>query len=104
MFMFLCSFKRHEQRVADIARELGFLNISLSSQVIPMIKAVPRGFTGESPTCFAHDTALAACADAYLTPVIQQYIDGFRRGFEDELRGTSLEFMQSDGGLCPVEK
>lgn len=44
-----------------------------------------------------------ACADAYLTPIIQTYIQGFRAGFMNNLKGVELEFMQSDGGLCPVE-
>lgn len=57
-------------------------------------------------------------ADAYLTPVLQQYIDGFFSGFEASLRETSLkgemseeearkttsvEFMRSDGGLTDVK-
>jgi len=46
---------------------------------------------------------LLACSDAYLTPIIQKYIEGFRSGFAHNLQGVILEFMQSDGGLCPVE-
>jgi 5-oxoprolinase (ATP-hydrolysing) len=38
-----------------------------------------------------------------LTPIIQKYIQGFRAGFANNLDGIQLEFMQSDGGLCPVE-
>jgi 5-oxoprolinase (ATP-hydrolysing) len=53
----------HEQRVADIAREIGFPHVSLSSATMPMIKAVPRG--------------TSSTADAYLTPVLQDYLDGF---------------------------
>ncbi|CAD5226711.1 unnamed protein product [Bursaphelenchus xylophilus] len=90
LFIHSYIYQKHEEKVAEIAEELGFINISLSSSVIPMIKAVPRGYT--------------ACADAYLTPIIQKYIDGFRNGFVDNLKGVSLEFMQSDGGLCPVER
>lgn len=56
-------------------------------------------------------------ADAYLTPVLRQYIDGFFNGFDASLRETSLkgemseeeakrttsvEFMRSDGGLTDV--
>ncbi|KAI6190773.1 hypothetical protein M3Y97_00155000 [Aphelenchoides bicaudatus] len=81
-------FHEHEQKIAELAKQIGFINISLSSTVIPMIKAVPRGFT--------------TCADAYLTPIIQKYIKNFEKGFENELQGVRLEFMQSDGGLCPV--
>jgi 5-oxoprolinase (ATP-hydrolysing) len=41
-------FQEHEQKVAELAKKVGFINISLSSTVIPMIKAVPRGFTGKN--------------------------------------------------------
>ncbi len=60
---------------------------------MPMIKMVPR--------------ATSATADAYLTPVLQSYIDGFFDGFADSLRsgeaGTKVEFMMSDGGLTSVD-
>ena len=59
--------------------------------------------------------ATSVCADAYLTPAIRKYIDGFSSGFEGGLgtrsvkeetgaRGARCEFMQSDGGLVDVEK
>lgn len=44
-----CSFIRfsdHERVVEKVAKKVGFKNVSLSSQIMPMIKAVPRGFTG----------------------------------------------------------
>ncbi|KAI6238728.1 hypothetical protein M3Y99_00654500 [Aphelenchoides fujianensis] len=88
LFLHSYIFPQHEEKVAELAADLGFTNISLSSHVVPMIKAVPRGFT--------------ASADAYLTPIIQRYIHGFQQGFEGELKDVRLEFMQSDGGLCPV--
>ncbi|KAH8662418.1 hydantoinase [Xylariales sp. PMI_506] len=52
-----------------------------------MIKAVPRG--------------MSATADAYLTPIIKQYIDSISANFEGGLaaEGLRCEFMQSDGGL-----
>ena len=50
----------HEQLVGSIAREVGFSQVSLSSDVMQMVKMVPRGFT--------------ATADAYLTPHIVKYI------------------------------
>jgi 5-oxoprolinase (ATP-hydrolysing) len=52
---------------------------------MPMIKLVSRG--------------MSATADAYLTPEIKRYIEGFRTGFKDGLEKTRCEFMQSDGGL-----
>jgi len=56
---------------------------------MPMIKIVPRG--------------TSATVDAYLTPNIQRYIDGFFSGFDEGIRTkVRVEFMQSDGGLAPV--
>ncbi|KAI9728024.1 MAG: hypothetical protein M1834_007838 [Cirrosporium novae-zelandiae] len=80
-------FPEHEERVAQIASDLGFCHISLSYNVgSNMIKMVPRGSS--------------ASADAYLTPEIRRYVDGFAKGFEGEsLDGITCEFMQSDGGL-----
>ncbi|BFZ63538.1 hypothetical protein YB2330_004663 [Saitoella coloradoensis] len=77
----------HEQRIAEIASEMGFSHISLSSAVgANMIKMVPRGSS--------------ASADAYLTPETKKYIEGFCKGFEGgNLDGLRCEFMQSDGGL-----
>lgn len=48
----------------------------------------------------------SATADAYLTPVIKRYIDGFRDGFKDRMSSDKVrcEFMQSDGGLVNFDK
>ena len=54
--------------MGKLAQEMGFLHVSLSSEVMPMVKAVPRGFT--------------TAADAYLTPVIARYVKSFRSGFD----------------------
>ncbi|KAJ1680353.1 hypothetical protein EV182_000135 [Spiromyces aspiralis] len=84
------TFPDHERRVADIARSIGFTHITLSSQLMPMIKLVPR----------AH----SATADAYLTPCIRRYTDGFVSGFDDRLKDrVRVDFMQSDGGLAPMD-
>jgi len=71
-----------------------FDEISLSSEVMAMVKMVPRGHT--------------ACAAAYLTPKITSYLTSFRRGFDSDLNGSGsssvrLDFMKSDGGLTPVD-
>uniref|UniRef100_A0A8C7SLX5 5-oxoprolinase, ATP-hydrolysing n=1 Tax=Oncorhynchus mykiss TaxID=8022 RepID=A0A8C7SLX5_ONCMY len=80
----------HEKAVGSLARRLGFTQVSLSSEVMPMVRAVPRGYT--------------VCADAYLTPKIRQYLKGFTSGFRGGLEGVSVLFMQSDGGLTPMEQ
>ncbi len=72
----------HERRVAAIAGEIGFSQISLSSTVSPLMKLVARG-----------DTTVV---DAYLSPILRRYVDQVA----DQLgEGPSLMFMQSSGGL-----
>ncbi|XP_057387820.1 5-oxoprolinase isoform X5 [Balaenoptera acutorostrata] len=83
------TWAQHEQQVGALARELGFTHVSLSSEAMPMVRIVPRGHT--------------ACADAYLTPTIQRYVQGFRRGFQGQLKDVQVLFMRSDGGLAPVD-
>ncbi|KAF5003661.1 hypothetical protein FDECE_9804 [Fusarium decemcellulare] len=95
------TYPDHEALIGRIAKDVGFQHISLSHELMPMIKLVSR--------------ATSVCADAYLTPAIRKYIDGFQAGFEGGLgtrsvkeekgaRGARCEFMQSDGGLVDVEK
>src|SRR3569832_1806829 len=75
-------YSGHEQRVAAIAREIGYSQISASHEVSPLMKLVPRG-----------DTTVA---DAYLSPILQRYISRLR----NELPHVRLQFMQSNGGLA----
>lgn len=95
------TFPVHEALVGKIAHDLGFRHVSLSHELMPMIKLVPR--------------ATSACADAYLTPAIKKYISGFAAGFEGGLgteaqkrekgeKAARCEFMQSDGGLVDVDQ
>ena len=71
----------HEIRLAAIARDLGFAQISVSHEVAPLIKLVPRG-----------DTTVV---DAYLSPILRRYVDRVAKGLGD----APLQFMQSNGGL-----
>jgi 5-oxoprolinase (ATP-hydrolysing) len=80
-------FPDHELLVAQEAVELGFKNISLSSEVIPRPRLVDRGHT--------------TCLDAYLNPHIQNYLKGFREGFAGH--EPDLFVMQSDGGLVDAD-
>ncbi|KAF2455301.1 Hydantoinase B/oxoprolinase-domain-containing protein [Lineolata rhizophorae] len=94
------TYPAHEALVGRLAKEVGFAHVSLSHELMPMIKLVPR--------------ATSACADAYLTPAIKKYISGFEAGFAGGLGtesvkkqgaagGARCEFMQSDGGLVDVK-
>lgn len=58
---FIFSYVEHELTVGRIAKEIGFGHVSLSHEIMPMVKIVPRGYT--------------ACADAYLTPHIKKYVE-----------------------------
>ena len=74
----------HEARLEALAREAGFATVIRSSIASPLVKIVPRAST----------TVL----DAYLTPVLRDYVDRVDAGLE----GTPLYFMQSSGGLAPA--
>ena len=76
-------YPEHEAQVAAIARELGFSQISVSHEVAPLIKLIPRG-----------DTTVV---DAYLSPVLRRYVERVRGGL---VQDTPLHFMQSNGGLA----
>ncbi|MDH4246806.1 MAG: hydantoinase B/oxoprolinase family protein, partial [Deltaproteobacteria bacterium] len=90
VFMHAYTWPDHERRVGEIARRLGFTQVSLSHEVMPTVKIVARGDT--------------TTVDAYLTPHIQRYLTSFRGGFTDALKHTKLLFMQSHGGLIDAEQ
>jgi 5-oxoprolinase (ATP-hydrolysing) len=71
----------HEQQIGQMARELGFAQISLSSEVSPLIRFIGRG-----------DTTVV---DAYLSPVLRRYAERVHK----RLGEVRLQFMKSDGGL-----
>lgn len=79
-------FTDHERRLAAIAREIGFEQISVSHEVGALIKLIGRG-----------DTTVA---DAYLSPILRAYVD---RVGADLGPSTPLLFMQSSGGLTAAE-
>ncbi len=79
-------YPQHEQKTAELAREIGFTQVSVSHQVSPLMKLVSRG-----------DTTVV---DAYLSPILRRYVERIA----GELAGESdaappLLFMQSNGGL-----
>jgi 5-oxoprolinase (ATP-hydrolysing) len=71
----------HESAAAEIARQVGFPQVSVSHEVSPLIKLVSRG-----------DTTVV---DAYLSPILRRYVDRV----DAELSNVRLMFMQSNGGL-----
>ncbi|KAJ7946767.1 5-oxoprolinase [Quillaja saponaria] len=81
------TYPQHEKAIENLALSLGFKHVSLSSALTPMVRAVPRGLT--------------ASVDAYLTPIIKEYLSGFISKFDEGLGKLNVLFMQSDGGLAP---
>ena len=55
------AFPAHEQAAANLAREMGFSQVSASHEISPLIKLVGRG-----------DTTVA---DAYLSPILRRYVE-----------------------------
>lgn len=79
-------YHEHETRLAEMARDVGYSQISASYRVSPLMKFVSRG-----------DTTVV---DAYLSPILRRYVDQLSA----ELDGLAdhsgrLKFMQSNGGL-----
>ncbi|ADW17276.1 5-oxoprolinase (ATP-hydrolyzing) [Desulfobulbus propionicus DSM 2032] len=78
-------FPRHEQRLAALAESIGFTQISVSHRVSPLIKLIARG-----------DTTVV---DAYLSPILDRYVERVAGQLPIGGSGTRLMFMQSSGGL-----
>ncbi len=81
VFMHAYKFPDHERHAAALAREAGFTQVSASHEVSPLINLVGRG-----------DTTVA---DAYLSPVLRDYVDHVA----ETLDRARLFFMASSGGL-----
>ena len=79
-------YPAHEARIAAIARDIGFTQVSESHTTSPLMKLVPRG-----------DTTVV---DAYLSPILARYVDHVA----GELGGTRVLFMQSNGGLADAHR
>ena len=117
VFMHAYRYPEHEQRVAALAREIGFPQVSVSHEVSPLIKLVGRG-----------DTTVV---DAYLSPILRRYVAQVAQGPERKRRDARdkiarnlsaspaasgdaaaranradsprLMFMMSSGGLTAAE-
>lgn len=87
-------YPQHEEQILALAQEIGFIQISVSHQVSPLMKLVSRG-----------DTTVV---DAYLSPILRRYIDQVASQLNTdlslELNPIKLMFMQSNGGLTNAQK
>ena len=82
--VFLHGYRHHDHEiaVADLARDIGFGQISVSHEVSPLMKLVGRG-----------DTTVV---DAYVSPILRRYVDLISSNLGD----ARVMFMQSNGGLA----
>jgi 5-oxoprolinase (ATP-hydrolysing) len=78
-------FPAHEKLVEEIAREVGFTEISRSSEIAPLVKIVPRTET--------------TVVNAYLNPVLRGYIEHLRHS----LPGSQIRLMTSSGALVGAD-
>jgi 5-oxoprolinase (ATP-hydrolysing) len=78
-------YNQHEKILKELAKKIGFTQISVSHEVAPVMKLISRG-----------DTTVL---DAYLSPVLQRYT----QRLEKKLGKTPLFFMQSNGGLIDAK-
>src|ERR671937_620535 len=72
-------YAAHEERVAALAREIGFPQVSVSHEVSPLIKLVGRG-----------DTTVV---DAYLSPILRRYVAQVALALDTRTSGARLMFM-----------
>jgi 5-oxoprolinase (ATP-hydrolysing) len=86
VFMHGYRYVHHELAAASIARDIGYTQVSVSHQVSPLLKLVPRG-----------DTTVV---DAYLSPILRRYCDRVA----SLMPGVPLFFMQSSGGLTQAHR
>jgi 5-oxoprolinase (ATP-hydrolysing) len=78
-------YTAHERQAADLAKTVGFTQISTSHQTSPLMKMVSRG-----------DTTVV---DAYLSPILRRYVDQLAQ----HMPGVPILFMQSSGGLVDAQ-
>jgi 5-oxoprolinase (ATP-hydrolysing) len=106
VFLHAYAYPAHEARAAELARAIGFTQVSASHAVSPLMKLVSRG-----------DTTVV---DAYLSPILSRYVQQVSAELTEGKRGSGpprsaqrreapaaeppqrrapLYFMKSNGGL-----
>jgi len=85
VFMHGYRYPQHERRVAEIAYDMFFPQVSVSHEVSPLVKLVGRG-----------DTTVV---DAYLSPILRRYVAQVEEELDVKRTGARVKFMMSSGGL-----
>ncbi len=89
VFIHAYRYPQHEAAVAEIARSMGFPQVSVSHEVSPLIKLVGRG-----------DTTVV---DAYLSPILSRYVSRVEDELDVGRTGARVKFMMSSGGLTAAK-
>ncbi|GAP93862.1 hydantoinase B/oxoprolinase family protein [Leptolyngbya sp. NIES-2104] len=89
-FLHSYRYPQHEQQISAIAHKVGFVQVSVSHEVSPLMKLIRRG-----------DTTVV---DAYLSPILRRYVDQVGAALMQQGSTTKLEFMKSDGGLTEAQR
>lgn len=89
VLMHAYKYPEHERRLAAIAREIGFPQVSVSHEVSPLVKLVGRG-----------DTTVV---DAYLSPILARYVAQVSDELDVARTRARLMFMMSSGGLTAAD-
>ena len=85
-------YPEHELRLAALAKQIGFIQISISHQISALIKFINR-----ADTCVV---------DAYLSPILSRYVNQISSEIgeaENSSISPKLMFMQSNGGLIEAQ-
>ena len=88
VFMHAYRYPEHEQRVAALAREIGFPQVSVSHEISPLIKLVGRG-----------DTTVV---DAYLSPILRQYVGQVARDLSAKGVSASIAAKSDAAAAAPA--
>ena len=84
-------YTEHESRIAALAKQIGFKQISTSHKASPLAKLISRG-----------DTTVV---DAYLSPILERYIKTLSAELAQiNPEENQLQFMQSSGGLTDAHR
>ncbi|CAH1670981.1 hydantoinase B/oxoprolinase family protein [Chelatococcus asaccharovorans] len=83
-------YPEHERQLGQMAREMGFAQVSVSHEISPLIKIVGRG-----------DTTVV---DAYLSPVLQRYLNELIADLDLNAGDARLLCMTSGGGLTSADR
>ncbi len=86
-------YPAHENRLAELAKQVGFTQVSVSHEISSLIKFISRA-----------DTTIV---DAYLSPILRRYVDRVSAELGNleqlDMNATKLMFMQSNGGLIEAK-